>query len=119
MIEDDLDQIQLYGAKFRLENYNFDFSETGEEGYKKSIEQKPDIILLDVVLYDSGGVEILKKLKQDQRTKNIPVVVFSNLDKRELVDKALKLGAIDYIIKSKVVPAEIVKKVAEIAKRIK
>ncbi|MBU0613265.1 response regulator [Patescibacteria group bacterium] len=116
MIEDDQDQIQLYGTKFRLEGYDFIFGNDGNDGLKLAKEQNPDIVLLDIMLYEEDGIEVLKKIKQDQKTKNIPVIIFSNLDKKEIVDKAFTLGAVDYIIKSKIVPSEIVEKVAEITK---
>jgi len=115
MIEDDLDQAQLYGAKFRLENYEFIFAKDGESGCKIAQEQKPDVVLLDIILFNEDGMQVLKELRQNIKTENIPVIVFSNLDKKEIIDEALKLGAVDYIIKSKVVPAQIVEKVAALS----
>ncbi|MFA6392036.1 MAG: response regulator [Patescibacteria group bacterium] len=112
MIEDDVNQAQLYGAKFRLESYDFISAEGGESGCKMAREQKPDVILLDIILFNEDGMQVLREIKQNIKTESIPVIVFSNLDKKEVVDEALKLGAVDYIIKSKVVPAQIVEKVA-------
>ena len=117
MIEDDLDQIQLYGTKFRIENHDFIYGKDEEDSLRLAQEQKPDIILLDVVLCEEDGIEVLKKLKQNKTTKDIPVVIFSNLDKKELIDEAFRLGAVDYIIKSKVVPSEIVRKVDEVVNK--
>ncbi len=119
MIEDDPDQLQLYGLKFNLEGYGFIYAKDSVEGLKQAQEQKPDIILLDIILYDEDGLELLKKLKQNPKTKSIPVIVFSNLDKKESADQAFALGAVDYIIKSKTVPSEIVKRVEEVINKTK
>lgn len=115
-IEDDLDQILLYQKKFELEGYDFIFAENGTDGIKKAEQEAQDIILLDIIMCDENGMDVLAKLKKNIKTKNIPVIIFTNLDKEELVNKAFNLGAIDYIIKSKVVPADIVNKVAEVIK---
>ncbi|MCX6786121.1 MAG: response regulator [Candidatus Komeilibacteria bacterium] len=112
-IEDDPDQIFLYQTKFKLEGYNFISSRDGKAGLNLAEKEKPNLILLDVLLGDENGIDILKNLKTNEKTKNIPVIVFSNFAKKETIEQALTLGAVDYIIKSKVVPSEIVKKVAE------
>ena len=60
--------------------------------------------------------DLKKNLKNNKKTKNIPVIVFTNFDKEEINQRAVALGAVGYVIKSKVVPSEIVKKVAEVLK---
>lgn len=116
-IEDDPDQIYLYETKFRLEGYNFISAINGTEGLKKAVQEKPHLILLDILLYEENGIDVLKKLKQNKKTKDIPVIVFTNFDKEEINKQALALGALDYVIKSKVVPLEIVKRVAAALKK--
>ena len=73
---------------------------------------------MDIRLFDEDGIIVLKKLKKNVKTNNIPVIVFTNFDKEETVKQALKLGALDYVIKSKVVPSDIVNKVREVLKKV-
>jgi len=117
-IEDDPDQIYLYETKFRLEGYNLISAVNGTEGLKIAEIEKPELILLDIRLFDEDGIIVLKKLKKNVKTNNIPVIVFTNFDKEETVKQALKLGALDYVIKSKVVPSDIVNKVREVLKKV-
>ncbi|MCX6786128.1 MAG: response regulator [Candidatus Komeilibacteria bacterium] len=112
-IEDDPDQIFLYTTKFKLEGYNFICAKNGIDGLKLAEKEKPNLILLDILLGNESGIDALKNLKTNKKTKDIPVIVFTNFTKKETVEQSLALGAVDYIIKSKVVPSEIVKKVAE------
>ena len=115
-IEDDADQIFLYATKFKLEGYNFISSTDGTKGVKMAEKEKPDLILLDILLADENGLDVLKNLKTNKKIQNIPVIVFTNFDKEETIKQAIFLGALDYIIKSKVVPSEIVKMVANFIK---
>ncbi|HLD27789.1 MAG TPA: response regulator [Patescibacteria group bacterium] len=115
-IEDDPDQIFLYQTKFKLEGYDFISAKDGVEGLRLAEQEKPDLVLLDILLADENGIDILKNLKNNKKTKNIPVIVFTNFDKEEINQRAVALGAVGYVIKSKVVPSEIVKKVAEVLK---
>jgi len=83
----------------------------GEEGLKRIREDKPDLILLDLILPGVDGFEVLSKLKEDPTLASIPVIILSNLGQREDIEKGLKLGAIDYLVKAHFTPNEIVDKV--------
>ena len=113
-IEDDPDQVFLYQTKFKLEGYNLISAKDRACGIKMSLEEKPNLILLDILLANENGIDVLRDLKINKQTKNIPIIVFTNFDKEETINQAMSLGAIDYVIKSKVVPSEIVKMVAEV-----
>lgn len=102
LIEDDKDQILLYQTKFELEGYGFLAAENGQEGLKLAEEQKPDLILIDLLMPGMGGIEVLEKLKANQKTKDIPALIVTNLDKHDLAKKAMELGAVDFIVKSKI-----------------
>jgi CheY-like chemotaxis protein len=67
----------------------------------------PDIIFLDIRLPKMDGLGVLEALRNDERTREVPVVILSNYSERELVDRGLKLGALDYLIKSQTTPAKI------------
>jgi len=102
LIEDDKDQILLYQTKFELSGYAFVAAENGLEGLKLATKENPDIILIDLLMTGMGGIEVLGKLKKNPKTKNIPAIIVTNLDKHELAKKAMSLGALDFIVKSKI-----------------
>ena len=102
LIEDDPDQILLYKSKFELAGHQFLAVKKGKEGINLAKTNSPDLILIDIVLGEADGMRVLEELKKDPETKDIPAVILTNLKKRELAEKAYKLGACDYIVKSEV-----------------
>jgi len=114
LVEDDPDQILIYQSKFELEGFFLIVADNLARTMDYALNDKPDLILLDLLLRKENGLDILAELKQSSKTKKIPVIVFTNFDTDESKDSALKLGAIDYIVKAKVTPSEIVKKVERI-----
>jgi DNA-binding response OmpR family regulator len=108
LVEDDPDQVLMYKTKFELEGFKIITATEPEEALRKAREEKPDLILLDVLLYEHDGLEVLEKLKSDLQTKQIPVLILSNLKKRELEEKAQKLGALAWLVKIHYLPKDIV-----------
>lgn len=100
LIEDDQDQILLYQTKFELSGYSFLAANNGPDGLNLAEREHPDIILIDLLMTGMDGIEVLEKLKQNPKTKNIPAIIVTNLDKHELAQKAMALGALDFIVKS-------------------
>jgi CheY-like chemotaxis protein len=88
----------------------------GEEALKRLETEKPDLVLLDLILPGIDGFEVLAKIKQDPSLTSIPVIILSNLGQKEDVDRGLKLGATDYLIKAYFTPKEIVEKVRGVLK---
>jgi DNA-binding response OmpR family regulator len=111
IVEDDKFLRELIARKLISENYEIIEAIDGEEGLKKVKEQKPDLILLDLILPGIDGFEVLTKMKEDPTLSSIPVIILSNLGQREDVEKGLKLGAVDYLVKAHFTPNEIVEKV--------
>lgn len=111
IIEDDEFLRGLINKKLTAEGFNMVSAIDGEDGLKKAKEEKIDLILLDLVLPNMDGFEVLSKIKQDQSTAKIPVVILSNLSQKEDIDKGIKLGAADYLVKAQFTPEEIVEKV--------
>lgn len=114
LIDDDQDQILLYQTKFELEGFVFLTSRFGEEGIDMAEEKQPDLILLDLVLIKEDGQCILEQLKNNRMTKKIPVIVLTNLAKKDLAERCAELGAVDFIVKAQTTPGEIVKRVKRI-----
>lgn len=111
IVEDDKFLRELIVKKLSEEGFITLEAIDGEEGLKKAKEEKPDLILLDLILPGIDGFEVLDKLKKDQETKSIPVIVLSNLGQKEDIEKGLKLGAFDYLVKANFTPGEIIEKV--------
>src|SRR3989344_5993723 len=85
----------------------------GEEGLFMSLEEKPDLILLDILLPTMDGLTVLKKLREDEWGKNVKVMMLTNLGDAENISKAIKQGSFDYILKSGWKIEDIVEKVKE------
>lgn len=83
----------------------------GEEGLKKIKEEKPDLVLLDLVLPGIGGFDVLAKIKEDITLERLKIVILSNLGQREEIEKGMSLGAVDYLVKANFTPREISEKV--------
>jgi len=114
IVEDDRFLRELIARKLKNEGYEVLEAVDGEEGLKRIKEEKPDLILLDLILPGIDGFEVLAKAKEDPDTTQIPVIILSNLGQREEVEKGLKLGAIDYLIKAHFTPGEIIEKIKNI-----
>jgi CheY-like chemotaxis protein len=106
-IEDDPTVAQMYKLKLELDGYHVTMAKDGEEGLKSATDDPPDIIFLDIRLPKMDGFAVLEGLRGSERTKHIPVVILSNYGERELVERGLKLGALEYLIKSQTTPANL------------
>lgn len=116
IIEDDKFLRELIVQKVTKEGYNVDEAIDGEEGIKKIKEGGLDLVLLDLILPGIDGFEVLSKMKEDPVSKLIPVIILSNLGQKEDVEKGLKLGAVDYLIKAHFTPGEIIGKIKSVLK---
>ena len=83
----------------------------GEAGLNMAISQIPDLVILDLILPKKEGFEVLEELKKNSKTKKIPVIILTNIEKIEDMEKAFKLGATAYLIKTQYKLEELLKKV--------
>lgn len=95
----------------KQEGYEVVSALDGETGLKMAKTENPDLILLDLILPKLYGLEVLKELKKDPKTKDIPVIVLTVLEGTEDVEKALELGATTYLIKASYTLKEVVEKI--------
>lgn len=116
IIDDDENLSAVFEATFQKNGLETVFSLNGKSGIDKARSEKPDLILLDQVLPDISGNEVLKTLKADAQTQNIPIVILSNFSQEELVKEAINNGAIDYVFKYQVEPQDLVNKVKQALK---
>jgi len=103
IVEDDPLISRMYAHKMEADGYDAVVAANGEEALAFIRKQKPDLIMLDVMMPRMNGVETLKALKSDVKTKNIPVIILTNLgDNPDDIKKAKELGALDYLVKAHV-----------------
>ncbi len=116
IIEDDEFLSDMYKTKFSQEGFEVFTASDGVEALEKlsAKEIEPDVILLDVVMPKMDGIEVLEKLKSDDNLKSIPVIMLTNLGQQEEIEKALSVGAKDYLVKANYTPSEVVRKVKDI-----
>lgn len=86
----------------------------GEDGLKKAVKEKPDMILLDIIMPKMDGISVLKKLKADKETKEIPIIILTNLREGATVDISQKSGVLDYLIKADYTLGELIAKIKKI-----
>ena len=116
IVEDDEFFKGLVTKKLMSEGFNVYEAADGEEALKKTKDEKLDLVLLDILLPNVDGFEVLSKIKNDPDTLSIPVIILSNLGQKEEIEKGLKLGAVDYIIKAQTTSDEISEKVKSVLK---
>lgn len=116
LIEDDEFLVNMYDTKLNEEGFEVVSALDGETGERTIKNEAPDVILLDILLPKKDGFEVLKSIREDSKTKDIPVILLTNLGQKEDVDKGLKLGANDYLIKAHFTPTEVVSKIRELLK---
>ncbi len=114
IIEDDPLMRRMYQKIFTFEKYSVTMATNGEDGLVKVKSQKPNLILLDIMMPKMNGLQVLTKLKADPDTKKIPVIVLTNLAGKQDAETAMAKGAVKYIIKSEKDPKEVVKIVKQI-----
>lgn len=114
VVEDDKFLRELITRKLSEEGYTTLEAIDGEEGFKKIKEEKPDLVLLDLILPGMDGFEVLAGIKQNPQSSSTPVIIFSNLGQTEDVEKGMKLGATDYMVKAHFTPVEIIEKVRKV-----
>ena len=116
VVEDD--QILLKALNIGLLSNDFEVlsAKDGEAGLDVVKKEKPDLVLLDLILPKMHGFEVLKALKSDKSTKNIPVIILSNLGQDSDVEKGMDLGAKDYFVKASTDLSELAEKINKILK---
>jgi len=107
IVEDDPAVAQMYRIKLELDGYTVTVAPDGEIGLRMAATDQPDLIFLDIRLPKLDGMAVLESLRNTDATRNIPVVILSNYSERDLVDRGLKLGALEYLIKSQTTPARL------------
>ena len=106
-IEDDSAVAEMYRTKLELDGYAVDIAADGEAALRLAAQSPPDIVFLDIGLPNMDGLAVLARLRGHDQTRSLPVVILSNYSEAELVQRGLKLGALEYLIKSQTTPAQV------------
>lgn len=114
IVEDDPLMQRMYQKIFTFEKYEVATASNGEEGLEKVRGLKPTVVLLDVMMPKMNGLQVLEKIKADPETRQIPVIMLTNLAGEKDAETALMKGAVKYIVKSEHDPKQIVAMVKEI-----
>lgn len=113
IIEDEKIMIDLLQKKLTQEGYEVSVAKDGDEGVRAMKEKKPDLILLDIIMPKMGGFEVMEEMDKDKELKKIPVIVISNSGQPVELDRAQKLGAKDWLVKTEFDPQEVIDKVVK------
>ena len=117
IIEDSITVRHLYKLTFEKEGFEVLEAANGREGWILAYQKMPDIIVLDMILPDLHGLEVLKKIRSNSTTKNIPVLALTSLKEIQDIQKAINLGANYYSVKGSDSPQKIVEMIYKLLKR--
>ena len=111
LVEDDVTLVKMYERKFLSDGYEVSIAYDGLEGLEKVAAEKPDLVLLDIMLPKLDGLAMFKKMRSQPATFSTPVILLTNFGQEDAIFECYKLGAIDYMVKSDVTPQQVVDKV--------
>ena len=114
IVEDEKILSEMYTEKFKQAGYAVISAPEAEEGLEVAKKEKPDLIILDILLPKGDGISFLQRMKEEPGIAFVPVVVFSNFDDPSTKKAAFRLGVKDYLIKTNYTPAEVVEKIKAI-----
>jgi len=117
IVEDEKILRKMYLERFEKQGIEVFSSDTAEGGFKIAKKEKPDLILMDILLPKANGVSMLKNLRKDPEMSNIKVLAFSNFDDPETKKVAKELGVVDYLMKTDYTPSQITKVVEKLLKK--
>jgi DNA-binding response OmpR family regulator len=113
IIEDDLAIAQMYRMKFEAEGYKVDIAENGRLGLSLCEQMKPDLVLLDLMMPEMNGDEMLEKMRATDWGKNIRVIILTNVSEQEAPEKLKSLSVRAFVVKAEMTPSQ----VADLAKK--
>lgn len=116
IIDDDPFIIEMYVLKFKDSGFDVQSAQDAKTGLQKIKDFEPGVVLLDIVMPITNGLEVLLQLKKEDKEK-IKVILLTNLGQKEDVEKGIKMGADSYLIKAHFTPSEVVEKVKELLKK--
>ena len=117
LIEDDIAIVQMYRTKFENEGYQVETAGDGETGLRLIEEFKPDVVLLDLMMPNMNGMEMLSRVRGTTEGRQLKVIVLTNMGDTETATKVYKMAADDYIVKAEMTPKEVAERVKTLLAR--
>jgi len=116
LIEDDPFLIDIYTTKLKSSGFEVKVAENGEAAISAFDKERPDLLILDIVLPNFNGWELLREVKRRKKYENVPIIILSNLGQKSEVVKGLEMGVARYLIKAQYTPSEVVEEIEKILK---
>lgn len=113
IIEDDLAIAQMYRLKFEAEGYKVEIAANGKLGLELCEEMQPDMVLLDLMMPEMNGDEMLEKMRKSDWGKKPQVIILTNVSEQEAPDRLKELGVVDYVVKAEMTPSQVAAMVKE------
>ncbi len=119
IVEDDVFLSDMYQTKFVESGYDVKVAGDGQQGLTMLQDGlRPDMVLLDIVMPKMDGIEMFTAVKKEEKLKDIPVILLTNLGQESDITRGMELGALDYFVKAHFTPSEVVKKVEALFTKI-
>ena len=116
LVEDDPFLIDIYSQKLKLSGFDVVVEPVGSKVLEAVNNENPDLLVLDIVLPEMDGWEVLQALSKDKKFSKLKIMIFSNLGQRSEVEKGIKLGAVKYLIKAEYTPSEVIEEIKKLLK---
>jgi CheY-like chemotaxis protein len=113
IVEDDELMLRMYQKLLAYVGFEILVAKDGEEGLKLAQQEKPTLVVLDIMMPKVNGLDVLRTLKEDPKTKDIPVVLLTNISDDAVLTDAFRLGATGYLIKSQIANSELIDEVKQ------
>jgi len=114
LVEDDKFIIDIYTRKLKKAGFSVEIARDGEEALRKVKSIKPDLLILDIVLPNIDGWEIIKRIKKDKKLKDLKIVALTNLQRGEDIERGKSLGITGYFVKAHYTPSQIVEEIKNV-----
>jgi len=119
IIDDDANITEIWKIVLKQNGFEVLTAANGRSGIDQAKTQKPDFILIDQIMPDMKGNDVLKMLKEDPMTNMIPMVMASNYSDTQLIQEAIQQGALDYILKYQIEPLDLISKIKNLLQEVK
>jgi DNA-binding response OmpR family regulator len=116
IIEDDTNLLSNYVTELELRKYTVLSVTDGAKGFETVMKEKPDLILLDIMLPNKNGIDILEEIRSEDSLKSLPVIMLTNYGDEENIRRSLELGALDYLKKYNVTPSDVGQRIETVLK---
>ncbi len=113
IVEDEKPMLKILAEKFEKEDFKVLIARDGKEGLSLALKEKPNLILLDIIMPRMDGVTMLEQLRQDKRGQDIPVIILTNLTEPKKISKSMGQGVKNFLIKTEWGLDEVVEKVKD------